>query len=150
MTDDCNKSVEAGFAAAPLLGRRSSRFSREHSDWWLRHHWGHNVWRLKRCVLNALTLGLGENIWYGDCPHKHLDKSLLAVLLALWRVNRNDLKPAVAVKVAGAQIVSGARNESETHRYRRVWLFGYHKFEIVVSHKRVERPNGKAHRPGTP
>ena len=136
------EEVARGASSLQRMVRPLRRDDKEgHADWHVRQCWRQNVQRLKRRVLNVLTLGLGENIWYGDCPHMHLDKSLLVVLLRLMRVNRNDLVTAPPVEMAGADKIAGTRNKAKDNRNVFVRIFGLNKADVVVGHKCVERPN---------
>ena len=106
-----------------------------------RWRWRCNVERLKVGVLNMLTLGLGEGLWYGDVPNEHLNPPLLARLVRFVRVNLHNLKVAAAACWRGGNQIADARNERQGGGDSRVNRTDGNQVEVEVVHKGASRPN---------
>ena len=106
-----------------------------------RWQWRRNVNRLKVCVLNVLTLGLGENLWYGDVLYEDLNPPLAVRCARFVRVNLNHLKVAAAARWGGGDQVANAGNEGQSGGNRGVRLADRYQEDVVEVHRCVSGPN---------
>ncbi len=138
-----HNALSAERAGGSLQRMVRPRLSNEQIAERRRWKWRCNVERLKVCVLNMLTLGLGEGLWYGDIPYQNLNVSLLARLGRFVRVNLHNLKIAAATRWRSGEQIPDAGNERERRWYCRVRLTNRYELDVVVFHKRAKWPNGK-------
>ena len=111
---------------------------------WRRRQWARNVARLKRYILNILTLGLGENLWYGDILYQDLNVPLFVRCRRFFGINLNNLKIAVSPRRSGGEQIANAGNKRERCWYRCIRLSNRYELDVVVFRKCARQPNGES------
>jgi hypothetical protein len=102
--------------------------------------WARNKQRLITLIGNILTLGLGENLWYGDRIYRKVNRVSLPILRRKDDVNI----PNSPHSPLHAQQVSNAGNEVKRLGHAYVWVFLGYKLtlERLCFHNHVaQEPN---------
>ena len=133
----------AAVGSSAVLGRRF-RITEENLRMCQRKQWERNKMRLIVSIGNLLTLGLGENLWYGD----RLDRKVNTVPSSrLLRKDDINIENAVSASSLADQ-VSDARDEIKRQNPAKIWAFG--RYKVTIERLSLGLHNNVVLRPNDP
>lgn len=125
------KPQTAGQVAASVHRFVRPVITHENMEWCRRRQWSRNKQRLRTLCLNALTLGLGENLWYGDRLDRKVD-----VVPSIGRLRNPDIDSNNTVSAgSGTNEVSNPRDEIQGRKLVKRWILLGYQVTIECLHK---------------
>jgi hypothetical protein len=103
-----------------------TRMTEDQLDFWRRRQMARNKARLRLFVGNLLTLGLGENLWYGDRLDRKVD-----IVLPVGDLGHDHVNVSHAISaVSNANQIADSRDKIEVGKTVKRWVIGRHQITI--------------------